>query len=1108
MKSARWQKLGTLARLVALPAILILASETIPAAAAEPATKPAGGAAKISFNRQIRPILSEACYRCHGPDRNARQAELRLDTRDGALQQVEGHAAIVPGNATASELVKRITSTDPEQRMPPPSADHQLTTEQIKLLTRWIEQGAEYEPHWSFLPPVSAAPPPPNLQVFAKLSPDAKVREATCRQWTKSVIDRFVAAKLEEEGLTPSPEADRATLLRRVAFDITGLPPTIEEIEAFAADQSPDAYEKVVDRLLASPRYGERMATFWLDAARYADTNGYQSDGTRFMWRWRDWVIEAFNANKRFDEFTVEQIAGDLLPSPTLDQRIATGFNRNHRGNEEGGIIPEEFRIEYVADRVETTSTVWLGLTIGCARCHDHKFDPVSQKNFYELFAFFNNLDEPGKAIRDENSPPLMKAPTREMQAEIERLKASIAAERMACEALEPKIAAAQTKWERSLAKGADLRWEIADQLALHYPLDGNTAPGPAAAEAAKPPKIAHDGGAPTFAAGEINQAAEFDGNRFVSIATEEEFLDRARWTMNVWIRPSGKPAPEASPKADGSRMAVFARMDEEASFLGYGLFWNDGRLEFDYVGRIVDDAIRLRSKNTFEPDRWTHVALTYMGSQKAGDFKLFVNGAPEPLEIVSNTLSNPVKPTVPLEIGARAGTQKFRGAVDDLRFYRRILPPAEIAALGSALSIKALAQVAAKDRTPTQTMLLREYYLKHAAAKQVKAAYEKLAKAEAALRAFEETVPTTMVMEEMPVPRKSFVLNRGQYDQPKEEVSPDWPDSLSTLQRAQASATQAPRRNRLDLACWLVDPAANPLTARVAVNRIWQLYFGVGLVKTAEDFGSQGEWPSHPELLDSLAVEFVRSGWDLKALQKRIVMSAAYRQSSKVTPEALARDPENRFLSHGPRFRLSAEAIRDQALALSGLLNEKLGGPSIKPYQPEGLWEELTHTAKYVQSKGADLYRRSLYVYRRRTVPPPNMSAFDASSREACTVLQVRTNTPLQALTLLNDPTYVEASRKFAERMLRHAGKNADERIAWGFYAATARQPRADELAVLVASYRRHLAHYGLHPDEARKLLAVGESARATSLDAAELASYTLIAEVILNLDETVTKQ
>ena len=1108
MKSARWQKFGAIARLVALVAVCCFAAVANRAAAVEPATKPAGGDALVFFNRDIRPILSEACFRCHGPDRNARQAELRLDTREGALQQIDGRAAIVPGDPKSSELIKRITSTDPELRMPPPAAEHQLSAAQINLLTRWVEQGAMYQPHWSFLPPREVVSPPLPQPLFEKSTTDHETDRAMHDHWNRSPIDRWVAYRLYGTGLKPSPEADRATLLRRVTFDITGLPPTIDEIEAFQADQSPDAYEKVVDRLLASPRYGERMATFWLDAARYADTNGYQSDGTRFMWRWRDWVIEAFNANKPFDEFTVEQIAGDLLPNPTLDQRIATGFNRNHRGNEEGGIIPEEFRIEYVADRVETTSTVWLGLTIGCARCHDHKFDPVSRKNFYELFAFFNNLDEPGKAIRDENSPPLIKAPTREMQAEIERLKQGIDVEMAACEALEPKIAAAQTKWERSLAKGADLRWEIADQLALHYPLDGDIAPGNAATEAAKPPKVTHDGGAPTFSAGEVGQAAEFDGKRFVSIATEEEFLDRARWTMNVWIRPSGKPAPEGTPKTDGNRMAVFARMDEEASFLGYGLFWNDGRLEFDYVGRIVDDAIRLRSKNTFEPDRWTHVALTYMGSQKAGDFRLFVNGVPEPLEIVSNTLSNPVKPTVPLEIGARAGAQKFRGAIDDLRFYRRILPPAEIAALGSALSIKELSQVAAKERTATQVMLLREYYLKHAAAKPVKAAFEKLAKAEAALRAFEETVPTTMVMEEMPVPRKTYVLDRGQYDLPKEEVWPDWPASLSTLQRGAYGLNKPPRQTRLDLARWLVTPGVNPLTARVAVNRIWQLYFGVGLVKTAEDFGSQGEWPSHPELLDALAVEFVRSGWDMKALQKQIVMSAAYRQSSKVTPEALARDPENRFLSHGPRFRLSAEAIRDQALALSGLLNEKLGGPSIKPYQPEGLWEELTHTAKYVQSKGDDLYRRSLYVYRRRTVPPPNMSAFDASSREACTVLQVRTNTPLQALTLLNDPTYVEASRKFAERMLRHAGKNADERIAWGFYAATARKPRADELKLLVASYRRHVNHYGMHPNEARKLLAVGEAERATSLDAAELASYTLIAEVILNLDETVTKQ
>ena len=1103
----RGLKLFAAGALVALLGLVTLTAQRQQAAAVESASKPAAGAAKVSFNREVRSILSEACYRCHGPDRHARQAELRLDTREGALADLGGHAAIVPGKSAASELIKRITSTDPEQRMPPPSAEHQLTAEQIKLLTRWIDEGAEYQAHWSFLPPTAAEPPPLDKSLFDKLTPQPEARAAMAEAWNANAIDRFVAAKLKEEGLAPSREADRATLLRRVSFDLTGLPPTVAEINAFATDRSPNAYEKVVDRLLASPRYGERMASFWLDAARYADTNGYQSDGTRFMWRWRDWVIESFNSNMPFDRFTIEQLAGDLLPTPTLDQRIATGFNRNHRGNEEGGIIPEEFRIEYVADRVETTSTVWLGLTIGCARCHDHKFDPVSQKNFYELFAFFNNLDEPGKAIRDENSPPLIKAPTREQLKELATLDLIIDTRAKFCELQEPRLAKAQRTWEKSLAGEDSLRWVPNEKIALEYPFDGDFAPGSVSPEAAKPPKVTIVGDEIPLVEGLVGSAAKFYGDSYASIATERDFLDRKQWTMNAWFKPA------ASPKTGEKRMAVFARMDEETSFLGYGLFWNDGRIEFDYIARIVDDAIRLRTKNSFPVDRWTNVSVTYEGSQKAGDFKLYVNGKLEPLEIVANSLSNPVKPTVPLEIGARAGTLKFRGLIDELRFYDRILTPAEIASLGSVLSLGEITALAPEKRTELQTLFLRACFLDSDDAPEfVKEAYAELEKARQARRDFEATIPTTMVMQEMPEPRKSHVLYRGQYDLPKEEVTPNVPDSLPAMKQASsasaASSSKAtPRANRLDLARWLVDPA-NPLTARVAVNRFWQLYFGTGLVKTAEDFGSQGEWPSHPELLDRLAVEFVKSGWDVKALQKRIVMSAAYRQSSEVTPELMARDPENRLLARGPRFRLTAEAIRDQALAVSGLLNETLGGPSVKPYQPPGLWEELTHTAKYVQSTGTDLYRRSLYVYRRRTVPPPNMSAFDASSREACTVRPVRTNTPLQALTLLNDPTYVEASRKFAERILREGGASPTLKLQWAFQAATSRKPNDAETRLLLTSLEKNLRHYRTSPEAVRKLLKVGESAAASDLDAAEVAAYTLIAETILNLDETVTKQ
>ncbi|MCE9607193.1 MAG: DUF1553 domain-containing protein [Planctomycetia bacterium] len=1077
-----------LAAVAAVIGILLFELGPFPAGAEEKAKSPTRGEAKISFNREIRPILSEACFRCHGPDSHARQAKLRLDISPGATQDLGGHTAFVSG-----EFVKRITSTDPEQRMPPPSADHQLSPQQVALLVRWVEQGAKYEPHWSFIPPHRPEPPSALPQRSESVAPEV---------WSKSPIDRFVVAKLNEAGLAPSAEADHATILRRLTFDLTGLPPTLHELDTFSIDRSSNAYEKVVDRLLASPRYGERMASWWLDAARYADTNGYQSDGTRFMWRWRDWVIEAFNDNKPFDKFTVEQLAGDLLPDATLDQKIATGFNRNHRCNEEGGIIPEEFRIEYVADRVETTSTVWLGLTVGCARCHDHKFDPISQKNFYELFAFFNNLDEPGKAIRDDNSPPLIKAPTREMQARLDEFTHVIRQAERRCLDIEPEVAAAQTAWEQTLRAGDATRWELDEKLILHYPLDGDLTPGKKASEAQKDSPAKTEGSAPTFVAGQLDRAAEFDGDRFVTISTEAEFADRDRHTFGAWIKPSG------APNADGSRMAVFSRMDEETSYLGFGLFWNEGRIQFDLIARITDDAIRVQTKNRFVPDRWTHVAVTYDGSQKAGGVRLFVNGAPEPLEILSDTLSNPVKPTVPLLIGARSGKLKFRGAIDDVRIYRRILLPAEIAALGSALTFNELARLPAAARTPLQRQALRAYFLKQAASDSVRQAYQSLDEAEARRTEYEATIPTTMVMQEMPQPRNTFVLQRGQYDQPGERVGPDVPDSLPPLVGPRGSERSSKAAaNRLALARWLVDPV-HPLTARVAVNRFWQLYFGQGLVKTTEDFGSQGEWPSHPELLDWLAVQFIDSGWNMKQMHKAIVMSATYRQSSEISSTSLARDPENRLFSRGPRFRLSAEAIRDQALAVSGLLTEKLGGPSIKPYQPAGLWEELTHTAKYKQSEGADLYRRSLYVYWRRTVPPPGMAAFDAASREICTVRQVRTNTPLQALTLLNDTTYVEAARAFAERMMREGGSTSNQRIAWAFRLATSREPAAAEAGVLRAGYERHLAHYRSSPESALKLFGVGEAKRDTALDVAELAACTLTAGVILNLDEVVTKQ
>jgi hypothetical protein len=790
----------------------------------------AAGQGAIDFNRQIRPILSENCFRCHGPDARERKARLRLDTKAGAFGKLRhGGHAVVPGNAAESELIARITAQDPSERMPPPKSGKKLTAEQKELLRRWVAEGAKWSAHWAFVPP--RRPTLPTVKIAA---------------WPRNALDTFILARLEKEGLAPSPEADKARLLRRVTLDLTGLPPTPAEVDAFLADKSPDAYEKVVDRLLASPHYGERLAVDWLDAARFADTHGYHIDSGRDMTRWREWVIDAFNHNLPFDRFTVEQLAGDLLPGATLSQKVASGFNRNHMINFEGGAIPEEYHNAYLVDRVNTTATVWLGLTVACAQCHDHKYDPISQKDYYRLYAFFNNLPENGLDGAKGNAAPVLKTPTRQ------------------------------------------------DQEALAH-LDAD-------------------------------------------IAQAEKQLRRA----------------------------------------------------LDKAGRALAEPRRQRNE------------------------------------------------------------QRAKQAASDLR--RR---------LGR------LRQERAK---------------------------------------LEAKVPTTMVMQEMPRPRDTFLLLRGQYDKKGEKVTAGVPAGLPPLPPG------APD-NRLGLARWLVSPE-QPLTARVTVNRYWQMFFGGGLVKTAEDFGAQGEPPSHPELLDWLAVEFRESGWDVRALVRLIVTSAAYRQASAVTPALRARDPENRLLARGARLRLQAEFIRDQALAVSGLLDGRVGGASVFPYQPAGLWQELASrtdganwTAQtYVQSHGKDLYRRTMYTFWKRASPPPTLVTFDAPDREVCVVRRARTNTPLQALVLMNDPTYVEASRKLAERLMRQAA-GPEERIALAFRLCTARRPCAAEAAVLRRVFDAQLAVFRQDGKAALKLLAVGEWPREMGLDPAELAAWTAVASVILNLDETVTK-
>jgi len=1026
---------------------------------------------QISFNRDIRPIFSDRCYTCHGPDVSNRKTPLRFDKAEGAQQDLGGRFAIVPGNIEKSTLIARITTDDPIRRMPPAYEGHdKLSEREIGLIQRWIEQGAAWQSHWSLIPPER-----PSLPAVSK--PD----------WPVNGIDHFVLARLEREGLSASPEADRATLIRRVTLDLTGLPPTPAEVDAFLNDTSPNAYEKVVDRLLQSPRYGERMAVRWLDSARYADTNGYQTDAERYMWRWRDWVIEAFNSNMPFDQFTVEQVAGDMLPNPSLDQMIATGFNRNHRGNGEGGIIAAEYAVEYVVDRVETTSTVWLGLTLGCARCHDHKYDPFTQKEFYQFFAYFNNVPERGKAFKYGNSPPFVAAPTPEQREKLKALDRKIAEAQQSFDKLQAEVKAAREKWEQSLTQSDFVDWTLHEDLVAHHRFDGTVAgetPGSPDARA----KLVD--GLPQFKEGKIGQANVFDGKSFVDAGDVANYRFEEDFTLSAWIYPTA---------ADG---AIITRTKESPSEVnGYGMYLADGKVQFNLVTRWLDDCTRVETAEPLALNQWHHVTAVYDGSRLAKGAVVHVNGKPVKMSVIVDEMNAPFGVKAPLRIGAVDGPgPRFQGLIDDVRVYGRALKPYEIAVVASEAPLSEIARMKPKKRTPAQEDKLRLAFLDEYAPTNVREAWETLSKARREREDFADSFPTVMVMTEREIPRETHLLVRGQYDQPADKVTPGVPEALPPLPGG------APN-DRLGLARWLVS-SDNPLTARVTVNRFWQSYFGAGIVKTVEDFGSQGEWPLHMELLDWLATEFIDSGWDIKGIQKTIVMSATYRQSSKVSPDAMKQDPDNRLLARGPRVRLPAEAVRDQALAISGLLVETLGGPSVKPYQPEGLWTELAGGADYPQDHGDKLYRRSLYTYWKRAVPPPQMLNFDSAGREACTVRLTQTNTPLQALNLMNDVTFVESARKLAERMMTEGGKTPNDRIDYGYRLATAHHPGPDQQEILLGSFHHYLDNYETDRQAALDLVKQGESPRNEVLDLAELASYTTVASLILNLDETITKE
>ncbi len=1001
----------------------------------------------VEFNRDVRPILSDKCFLCHGPDAAAKRVPRRLDSEAAAKADRAGIRAVVDGRPDQSELIRRITSADAAYRMPPASSGFQLTAAEIQTLRHWIAQGARWQPHWAFLPPKRPALP--------------KVKNTS---WPRNPIDALVLNRLEREGLRPSPGAGRETLLRRVSLDLTGLPPTPAEIDAFLEDRSPHAYEKVVDRLLASPRYGERMAARWLDAARYADTNGYQYDGERVMWRWRDWVIEAFNRNQPFDRFTLDQIAGDLLPRATLEQKMATGFSRNHRGNTEDGIVPEEYRVEYAVDRLETAFTVFQGLTLGCARCHNHKYDPFSQKEFYQVYAYFNNVPELGRAMKYGNSPPLVAAPTREQQRQLDQLNGRI---RILDEQVDETVPA-------GFAPPPGSFWAPASELDRAFLFES---PGEAKAR----------GGEPSYVAGRAGQAASLDGKTYLEADGAAAFDIDERFTLAAWVNP------EAA--LDG---AVLTRMTEGPRGKGFGVYLNRGKVHVHITSSYDDDAIRLDTEETLEAGRWRHLGVTYTGSRLADGIQVYLDGRAVKVKVEIDTLYRPFRNAgrvfrEPFRIGGGAGPQRrFRGLVDEVRIWARVLADDEMAALAAPLETLA--------GKPERRRILRWYYLDHAAPDSTREAWRSLTALHREREKLERSFPTVMVMTDMEPPRPTHVLQRGLYNKPGEKVEPGVPAALGSLPPG------APN-NRLGLAQWLIH-SANPLLGRVTVNRFWQMYFGAGLVRTVEDFGLQGDWPSHPELLDWLATEFVRSGWDVKGLQKLIVTSATYRQSSRATPELLQRDPENRLLARGPRFRLPAEMVRDQALLAAGLLKEKLGGPSVKPYQPEGLWKDLImQDMYYVQSKGDDLYRRGLYTFWKRTVAPPMMANFDAANREVCVVRQSRTNTPLQALNLMNDLTFVEAARFVGQRMIREGGPDPASRLRHGFRLVAGRAPAPRELDYLHGNLQYHLGYFTAG-DRAKAYLRHGDSPADPGLEPRELAAYAAVASLLLNLDETVSKE
>ncbi len=1008
----------------------------------------------VNFNHQIRPLLSDRCFRCHGPDANSRKAKLRLDLRDGALKDLgDGMFVVKPGDPAHSELIRRIFTADADDLMPPVDSHLALTPPEKDLLKRWVQEGAEYQPHWAFIP-VSPVALPGTVQKNSSRNP----------------IDRFIRARLEQEKLSPAPPASREVLIRRLALNLTGLPPSPTEMDAFLADQSPDAYAKVVAKFLASPHYGERMALDWLDLARYADTYGYQNDLERDVSAWRDWVIQAFNENLPYDKFLTWQLAGDLLPNSTRAQRIATAFNRLHRQTNEGGSVEEEFRTEYAADRVNTVGTAMLGLTLECARCHDHKFDPIRQRDYFSLFAFFNSIDESGLYSHFTSATP---TPTEMLwPAEPEKKHAALTARIAAAEARLAQLARAATN---SVAPSAVTAPAPIAQFLFDSVSKGKT-PDSVSTNFAQleDGPVASDG------------ALQFSGDNQAVLHSVKTFLRTDAFSFDLKLKPTEKQ--------DRAVVLHQSKAWSDAGSRGFELTLDHGRPFFGVIHFWPGNAIAVRAQEPLPLNEWSQLTVTYDGSSRAAGIRLYRNGAPLALEIIRDQLTKDISyagnwkgryaKQPPLTLAARFRDNGFKnGWIDDVRVFDLCLTDTEAQLLAGQTNVAPTPEhLAARHNEPYRAAL--------AELKQLRESENELAYA----------VPEIMVMRELPQPRETHLLNRGAYDAPGEVVPRDTPDWLLPFPKDEP-------RNRLGLAHWMTDKK-NPLPARVVVNRIWRLHFGRGLVATQEDFGAQGKLPTHPELLDWLAGWFTDHNWDVKALHELIVTSETFQQSARTTPEILERDPENRLLTRAPKIRLPAEHVRDAALAASGLLNRTIGGKSVKPYQPAGLWEATGTHDTYQQDTGDKLYRRSLYTYWKRTAPPPAMLTFDAMSREVCTAKRDATATPLQSLVLLNDPQFVEAARVLGEKLLKQFPSDEIARNREAFRALTGRTPDAAEVKILAQLYAEQKAEFAKHPDHAKKLLATGESKFDASVPVAEFAAMTTVVSAIMNFDEFVVER